>query len=50
MIANAVEHRYSMEYRRENAEHVDSEHSLEDIVYIRNTPYVASILKMVKED
>lgn len=50
VIANVVEHRYSMEYRRENAEHVDSEHSLEDIVYIRNTPYVASILKMVKED
>lgn len=50
IVANADGPRYSAEYRRCNAEHVDSEHTLEDIVYIRNTPYVASILKMVRDD
>ena len=50
IVVNADGPRYSAEYRRCNAEHVDSEHTLEDIVYIRNTPYVASILKMVRDD
>ena len=50
IVSNAGALRYSAEYRRGNAEHVDGEHTLEDIVYIRNTPYVASILKMVRDD
>ena len=50
VVFNTGDLRYSAEYRRCNAEHVDSEHTLEDIVYIRNTPYVASILKMVRDN
>lgn len=40
---------YNEDVRKENVERVDKNHSLEDIVYIRNTPYVALILKMVME-
>ena len=40
---------YNEDVRKENVERVDKNHSLEDIVYIRNTPYVALILKMVIE-
>lgn len=39
-----------MEYRQRVAEHVDDLHTLEDIIYIRNTPYISSILKMVHND
>ena len=42
--------RYSAEYRRSVADHVDDVHTLEDIIYIRNTPYISSILKMVHND
>lgn len=46
-----LEHnRYTAEYRSELAERVDALHTLEDIIYIRNTPYLSSILKMIRND
>ena len=41
---------YSLPYRQRTADHCDAEHSLEDIVYIRNVPYVANVVKMISED
>ena len=41
---------YSLSYRERVADHCDAEHSLEDIVYIRNVPYVANVVRMISED
>ena len=41
--------RYNKTLRSTYAEHVDGQHTLEDIIYIRNTPYIAFVLKMIRD-
>ena len=51
MIASGIQNpQYSGIYRQGIAEHCDATHSLEDIVYQRNVPYFASVVKMISED
>ena len=50
IIADSLKYqRYNEQLRRDATEQVDENHSLEDIVYIRNTPYVAFVLKMISD-
>lgn len=49
MTSSLQQQRYNQAFRSQFAEHIDGHHSLEDIIYIRNTPYIATVLKMVCE-
>ena len=49
MIDNTKQTVYSSSYREKTAKHLDHSNTLEDLIYIRNTPYISSLLQMIRD-